>query len=102
MESEKPPKVKPKAKNLWTRITSLACFRGFSAYLIMAVSQWYLAVAIDFFLSGQPSELRLGYGSTSIVLATLFGSGFAVWTHFTITKPSNKKIFDHFPKGEAV
>ena len=108
MESEKPSiaqakaNAKAKVKNLWTRITSLACFRGFSAYLIMAVSQWYLAVAIDFFLSGQPSELRLGYGSTSIVLATLFGSGFAVWTHFTITKPSNKKILDHFPKGEAV
>ena len=103
MKSESTSKVKVKARsNAWTRLTSLACFRGFSAYLTMAVSQWYLAVAIDFFLSGQPSELRLGYGSTSIVLATLFGSGFAVWTHYTITKPSNKKIFDHFPKGEAV
>lgn len=68
----------------------------------MAISQWYLAVAIDFFLSGQPSELKLGYGSTSIVLATLFGPGFAVWTHYTITKPSQKKIWSHFPKGNAV
>ena len=87
---------------LWARITSMACFRGFSAYLIMAVSQWYLAVAIDFFLSGQPDGFKLGYGSTSIVLATFFASGSAVWTHYTITKPSNKKIFDHFPKGEAI
>lgn len=84
------------------RITSMACFRGFSAYLIMMVSQWYLSVVTDFFLSGQPSELRLGYGTTSIVLATIFASGSAVWTHYTITKPSNKKIFDHFPKGGQV
>lgn len=102
MEAPKPPPTKEAVKNMWTRITSLACFRGFSSYLIMAVAQWYLAVAIDFFLSGQPSELRLGYGSTSIVLATIFGSGFAVWTHYCITKPSNKKIYAHFPKGEAV
>lgn len=87
---------------MWERTTRLACFRGFSTYLIMAVCQWYLAVAIDFFLSGQPSELKLGYGSTSIVLATIFGPGFAVWTHYTITKPSQKKIRDHFPKGKDI
>ena len=102
IEISKAPPKKSIMKNWWCRITSLACFRGFSSYLIMAVSQWYLAVAIDFFLSGQPSELRLGYGSTSIVLATIWGSGFAVWTHYCITKPSNKRIYNHFPKGEAV
>lgn len=68
----------------------------------MAIPQWYLGVAIDFFLSGQPSELKLGYGSTSIVLATIFGGGFAIWTHYTITPPRRKKIFDHFPKGPEV
>ncbi len=102
LKIEQAPARKGAVGKLWARITSMACFRGFSAYLIMAVSQWYLAAAIDFFLSGQPSDFKLGYGSTSIVLATLFGSGFAVWTHYTITKPSNKKIFKHFPKGEAV
>lgn len=98
------PKPRPSSRlwKAWDRTTKLACFRGFNAYLIMAISQWYLAVAIDFFLSGQPSELKLGYGSTSIVLATLFGPGFAVWTHYTITKPSQKKIWSHFPKGNAV
>lgn len=89
-------------RTLWSRITRMACFRGFNAFLIMAISRWYLSVIIDFFLSGQPNDLKLGYGSTSIVLATIFGSGFAVWTHYAITKPSNKKIFDHFPKGGDV
>ena len=98
------PKAKPRRslKDTWTRITSFSCFRGFSAYLTMAVPQWYLGMIIDFFLSGQPDELKLGYGSTSVVLSTVFASGLAVWTHFTITKPSNKKIFDHFPKGGEV
>ena len=102
METFKPAKSTLTIKDAWLKITNMACFRGFSSYLIMAVSQWYLSVAIDFFLSGQPSELRLGYGSTSIVLATIFGSGFAVWTHYCITRPSNKRIYAHFPKGEAV
>ena len=105
-DTMKPPEAKPKphvvVKTLWKRLTGLACFRGFTAYLIMAIPQWYLAVIIDFFLSGQPSELKLGYGSTSIALATVFASGFAVWTHYALTKPSNKKIFDHFPKGGEV
>ncbi len=94
-------KSKPKSaiRKIWSRLTSLAYFRGFSAYLIMDVSQWYLALVIDFFLSGQPSEFELGYGSTSIVLATIFASSQAVWTHCTLTKPSNKKTFNHFPKG---
>ena len=105
LKIEQVPTQKGAVRKLWCRITSMACFRGFHAYLIMAVTQWYLAAAIDFFLSGQPSDFKLGYGSTSIVLATLFGSSFAVWTHYTITKPSRKNIvhiFDHFPKGEAV
>jgi len=92
----------PPTKALWTRITSMACFRGFSALMIMSIAQWYLSVAIDFLLSGQPNDLQLGYGTTSIVLTTIFASGFAVWTHYTITKPSNKRIFDHFPKGGEV
>ena len=86
----------------WDRVTSFVCFRGFTAYLMMAVCQWYLAVAIDFFLSGQPGELKLGFGSTSIVLATVFGPGFAVWTHYAMTRPSQKKVWDHFPKGTKV
>jgi len=77
----------------------LVCFRGFTAYLTMAVCQWFIPATIDFFLSGQPSELELGYGTTSIVLATLFGPGFAVWTHYTMTKNSQKRIQEHFPKG---
>ena len=105
MRIEQPRAQKGAVEKLWARIRHMACFRGFHAYLIMAVSQWYLAAAIDFFLSGQPSDFKLGYGSTSIVLATLFGSGFAIWTHYTITKPSSKNLFNisrHFPKGEAV
>ena len=68
----------------------------------MAVCQWYLAVAIDFFLSGQPSGFKLGYGSTSIVLTSIFGPGFAVWTHYAITRPSQKRVRAHFPKGKNV
>lgn len=83
----------------WDRTTKLACFRGFTAYLTMAVCQWFIPVTIDFFLSGQPSELKLGYGTSSIVLATLFGPGFAVWTHYAMTNNAQKRIRDHFPKG---
>lgn len=107
-DSMKVERVQPQKgaiEKSWARVRSMACFRGFHAYLIMAVSQWYLAAAIDFFLSGQPSDFQLGYGSTSIVLATLFGPGFAIWTHYTITKPSSKNLLNiskHFPKGEAV
>ena len=94
-------KLKPIStiRKTWTGLTSLACFRGFSAYLIMGILQWCLALVIDFFLSGQPSEFKLGYGSTSIVLATIFASNQAVWTHCTLTKPSNKKTFSHFLNG---
>ena len=103
LKSQQPPsREKSEIWKRWDRATRLACFRGFSTYLMMAVCQWYLAVVIDFFLSGQPSELKLGFGSTSIVLASIFGPGFAVWTHYAITRPSQKKIRDHFPKGKDI
>ena len=68
----------------------------------MQIPQWYLSQVIDLLLSGQPSDHKLGYGSTSIVLTTAFGGGFAVWTHYCITRPSNKGIFKHFPRGHEV
>ena len=92
----------PPTKTLWARLTSQPCFRGFAAYLTMQVPQWYLSQVIDLLLSGQPADHKLGYGSTAIVLATAFGGGFAVWTHYCITRPSNKRIFAHFPKGHEV
>ena len=87
---------------LWTRLTRLPCFRGFIGFLYMAVPQWYLSQVIDMLLSGQPEGLKPGYGTTSIVLTTVFGGGFAVWTHYCITKPTNKDILAHFPKGREV
>lgn len=87
----------------WDRITSYACFRGFIAYLYMAVPQWYFGMICDLFLSGQPSELSPGYGTTSIILATMWGPGLATWTHYTITPPRKSiNIQDHFPKGPKV
>ena len=87
----------------WDRITSYPCFRGFIGYLYMAVPQWYFGMVCDFFLSGQPSELSLGYGTTSIVLATMWGSGLATWTHYAITPPRKSiRVHDHFPKGPKV
>ncbi|KAL9127918.1 MAG: hypothetical protein Q9217_003304 [Psora testacea] len=86
----------------WQRVTSMACFRGFTPLLTISIAQWVLGFVTDFLLSGQPSELKLGYGTTSIVLKTVFASAYAVWTHYTITKPSNKKVFHHFPKGGEV
>lgn len=87
----------------WDRITRYACFRGFIGYLYMAVPQWYFGMICDFFLSGQPSELSLGYGTTSIILGTLWGSGLATWTHYAITPPRKSiRVQDHFPKGPGV
>lgn len=97
-----PPKEKSRFWKGWDRTLKLACFRGFTTYLKMAVCQWFIPVTIDFLLSGQPSEFKLGYGTTSIVLATLFGPGFAVWTHHTMTKQSLKQVEEHFPKGRNV
>ena len=100
------PRTNPRKAPLlkaWNRIINYPCFRGFIGYLYMAVPQWYFGMVCDFFLSGQPSELSLGYGTTSIVLATMWGSGLATWTHYTITPPRNRiRIRDHFPKGPHV
>ena len=87
---------------LWLRLKRLPCFRGFIGFLYLAVPQWYLSQVIDFLLSGQPAGMKPGYGTTGIVLATAFAEGYAVWTHYCITKPHNKDIFDHFPKGREV
>ncbi|KAI4087461.1 MAG: hypothetical protein L6R37_008320 [Teloschistes peruensis] len=78
------------------------CFRGLNAYLIMHVSQWYLAAILDFLLSGQPEGLQLGYGSSSILLAICFGGGFALWTHCAITERSSDYVYNHFPKGHEI
>ena len=86
----------------WQRITGLPCFRGFTPLLTITIAQWLLAFVTDFLLSGQPAGHKLGYGTTSLVLQTVFASAYAVWTHYTITKPSNKRVFDHFPKGGEV
>ena len=98
------PRVKSRGPVMraWQRITGMPCFRGFTPLLTISIAQWVLAFLTDFLLSGQPSELKLGYGTTSVVLKTIFASAYAVWTHYTITKPSNKKVFDHFPKGGEV
>ena len=87
---------------VWQRITGLPCFRGFTPLLTISIAQWLLAFVTDFLLSGQPAGHKLGYGTTSLVLQTIFASAYAVWTHYTITKPSNKRVFDHFPKGGDV
>lgn len=101
-----PPAVKPSKSAVmkaWERITSYACFRGFIGYLYMAVPQWYFGMVCDFFLSGQPSELSLGYGTTSVILATMWGSGLATWTHYAMTPPRKSiRVQDHFPKGPDV
>ncbi|KAL9629039.1 MAG: hypothetical protein Q9164_007047, partial [Protoblastenia rupestris] len=103
LEGATPPVRRPgPLMKVWRRVTSMACFRGFTPLLKISIAQWLLGFVTDFLLSGQPSELKLGYGTTSIVLKTVFASGYAVWTHFTITKPSNKGVFDHFPKGGEV
>ncbi|KAI4171610.1 MAG: hypothetical protein LQ348_006904 [Seirophora lacunosa] len=82
-----------------TWFINLPCFRGLNAFLIMSVSQWYLSVTIDFFLSGQPEGLQLGYGSSSILVAICFGVGTALWTHCAITERSSDYVYSHFPKG---
>lgn len=86
----------------WARICSLACFRGVDAFLVVGISQWYIAGISDFFLSGQPGDLKLGYGSSSVIVAVFFGGSSAIWTHYAITQPSSKTIYDHFPKGSQI
>lgn len=87
---------------LWQRFTMLPCFRGFIGSLYMAVPRWYLSFVIDWLISGQPKDYKLGYGTTSIMLTAFFAGGFAVWTHYCITKPSNKNILNNFPRGPEV
>ncbi|KAL8827943.1 MAG: hypothetical protein Q9170_006808 [Blastenia crenularia] len=85
-----------------TRFINLPCFRGLNAYFIMCVSQWYLSVTIDFFLSGQPEGLQLGYGSSSVLMAICFGGSAALWTHCAITERSSDYVYNHFPKGHQI
>ncbi|KAL8714429.1 MAG: hypothetical protein Q9220_001762 [cf. Caloplaca sp. 1 TL-2023] len=85
-----------------TKFLNQPCFRGLNAYLVMAVAQWYLSVIIDFFLSGQPEGLQLGYGSSSVVVAICFGGGAALWTHCAITERSSDYVYNHFPKGRSI
>ncbi|MCJ1462925.1 hypothetical protein MMC07_001529 [Pseudocyphellaria aurata] len=66
----------------------------------MSVAQWYCGAFGDLLLSGQPTELESGYGTSSIILAVFFGGSSAIWTHYAITEPSDKRrIYDHFPRG---
>ncbi|KAL9637666.1 MAG: hypothetical protein Q9204_001782 [Flavoplaca sp. TL-2023a] len=85
-----------------TWFLNLPCFRGLNAYLILCISQWYLAVSIDFFLSGQPEGLQLGYGASSVLVAICFGGGAALWTHCAITERSSDYVYSHFPKGSQI
>lgn len=89
-------------QSLGRRFFGLTCLRGLNAFLIMSVAQWYLGAISDFFLSGQPKEMMPGYGSSSVILAVFFGSGSALWTHYAITEPSNRKIHNLFPRGSEV
>ncbi len=86
----------------WAQICGFSCFRGINAYLIMCIPQWYIAEILDFFLSGQPSDMKLGYGCSSVAVAVVFGGTTAIWTHYAITEPSNKHVLDHFPKGNQI
>ncbi|KAL9600444.1 MAG: hypothetical protein Q9219_003197 [cf. Caloplaca sp. 3 TL-2023] len=85
-----------------TQFINLPCFRGLNAYFIMCISQWYLSVTIDFFLSGQPEGLQLGYGPSSVVVAICFGGSAALWTHCAITERSSDYVYNHFPKGHQI
>ncbi|KAI4236860.1 MAG: hypothetical protein L6R40_006050 [Gallowayella cf. fulva] len=81
---------------------NLPCFRGLNAYLILSIPQWYLAGIIDFFLSGQPDGLQLGYGSSSVLVAICFGGSAALWTHCAITERSSEYVYNNFPKGNQI
>ncbi|KAL8991945.1 MAG: hypothetical protein Q9169_007510 [Polycauliona sp. 2 TL-2023] len=92
-----------RAVHSWsTWFLNLPYFRGLNAYLMLCVTQWYLAVIIDFFLSGQPDGLQLGYGSSSVLVAICFGGGAALWTHCAITERSSDYVYNHFPKGSEI
>lgn len=89
-------------QSLGKRFFGLTCLRGLNAFLIMSVAQWYLGAISDFFLSGQPKELMPGYGSSSVILAVFWGGGYAMWTHYAITEPSNRDIYRLFPRGSEI
>lgn len=90
-------------ESLGRRFFGLSCLRGLSPYLIMSIAQWYCGAFFDFILSGQPTELASGYGSSSIILAVFFGGSSAIWTHYAITEPSNRgSIYKHFPRGDIM
>lgn len=89
-------------QSLGRRFFGLTCLRGLNAFLIMSVAQWYLGAISDFFLSGQPKELMPGYGASSVILAVFFGGGSALWTHYAITEPSNRNIYNLFPRGSDI
>ena len=85
-----------------TWFINLPCFRGLNAYFITSVSQWFLSVMIDFFLSGQPEGLQLGYGSSYVLVTVCFGGSIALWTHCAITERSSDYVYNHFPKGHQI
>lgn len=88
-------------ESLGKKFFKLPYLRGLSAFLTISITQWFFSTIGDFFLSGQPKELKAGYGSTSIILAVFFGGTFALWTHYAITRPREiRKIEDHFPRGQ--
>lgn len=90
-------------ESLGKKFFNLPYLRGLSAFLTLSITQWLFSTVGDFFLSGQPKELKAGYGSTSIILAVFFGGTSALWTHYAITRPRDiRKIEDHFPRGQAL
>lgn len=92
-------------ESLGRRFFGLAGLRGLDTFLILSVAQWYLGAITDFLLSGQPKELMPGYGSSSVIFAIFFGGSSALWTHYAITEPSNRKdrkVYHLFPHGSDV
>lgn len=90
-------------ESLGKKFFNLPYLRGLSAFLIISITQWFFSTTADFFLSGQPKELKAGYGSTSIILAVFFGGSFALWTHYAITPPRDSRTIDeHFPRGQDI
>ena len=90
-------------ESLGKKFFNLPYLRGLNAFLMISITQWYFSTIGDLFLSGQPKELKSGYGSTSIILAVFFGGSFALWTHNAITRPRNSRnIYENFPRGQDI
>lgn len=90
-------------ESLGKKVFNLPYLRGLSAFLTLSITKWFFSTIGDLFLSGQPKELKAGYGSTSIILAVFFGGTFALWTHYAITRPRDiRNIDDHFPRGQDI